>query len=192
MTTIDQFVAKVKGGLQLSHNFEVEFITSGDNNALRSLVLLCDEVTVPGMTLASNTVFTFGEPREVVYNRVFEPANFMFLVDIQNSAPVFFRDWMDRIINPKNRLTSYYNEYAANSKVIIKHLNAEKQPVYSVTLYEAFPKALQSYTMSNSAKDVLRYGVTMNYKYWERTSLVVPPVTQNLGNTRNINGGTPT
>lgn len=192
MTTIDQFVAKVKGGLQMSHNFEVEFLTSGNSDAARTLTLMCDDVTVPGMTLASNTVFTFGEPREVVYNRVFEPATFMFMVDIQNTAPKFFREWMDRIINPRNRLTSYYNDYAANSKVVIKHLNAEKQPVYSVTLYEAFPKALQSYNLSNSSKDVLRFGVTMNYKYWEQTTLAVTPVTQNLGNQRTVNGGTPT
>ncbi len=192
MTTIDQFIAKVKGGLQMSHNFEVEFQNSGNSNDLRTLVLMCDDVTVPGMTLASNTVFTFGESREVVYNRVFEPATFTFMVDIGQTAPRFFRDWMDRIIDPRTKLVSYYDTYAANSKVVIKHLNAEKQPVYSLTLFEAFPKAVQSYTLSNSSKDVLRFNVTMNYKYWERTSLSVPPVTQNLGSQRSVNGGTPT
>ncbi len=176
----------------MSHNFEVEFQNSGNSNDLRTLVLMCDDVTVPGMTLASNTVFTFGESREVVYNRVFEPATFTFMVDIGQTAPRFFRDWMDRIIDPRTKLVSYYDTYAANSKVVIKHLNAEKQPVYSLTLFEAFPKAVQSYTLSNSSKDVLRFNVTMNYKYWERTSLSVPPVTQNLGSQRSVNGGTPT
>jgi hypothetical protein len=189
MSKLNEFIATVKNGLQQSHNFDVQFLTNigGDN---RQLSLLCDEVTVPGMTLASNTVFTFGESREVVYNRTFEPANFTFMVDINSNVMNFFRNWMDNIIDPKTRLTKYYDTYATPSKVVIQHLNAEKQPVYSVTLHEAFPKSLNSYTLSNAGKDVLRYSVTMNYKYWDKSNLVTAPVTSPRI-TQSINGGTP-
>jgi len=174
MANLNEFISKVKGGLQQSHNFDVEIQTNVGGD-LRTLSLMCDEVSVPGLTLASNTVFTFGEPREVVYNRTFAPATLTFMVDINSSVMNFFRDWMDKIIDPKTRLAGYYNDYAAGSRIVIRHLNAEKIPVYSVTLYEAFPKSIQDYTLSNSSKDVLRYTVTMNYKYWEKSTTPVPP-----------------
>lgn len=189
MANLNEFIAKVKGGLQQSHNFDVQFQTSVGGD-LRQLSILCDEVTVPGMTLASNTVFTFGEPREVVYNRVFEPATFTFLVDVNSSVLSFFRDWMDKIIDPRTRLANYYDTYAAGSRVVIQHLNAEKQPVYSVTLHEAFPKSLNSYTLTNAGKDVLRYSVTMNYKYWNKSTVAVAPETRPRIE-QSISGGTP-
>jgi hypothetical protein len=189
MANLNEFIATVKGGLQQSHNFDVQFLTNIGGNS-RQLSLLCDEVTVPGMTLASNTVFSFGESREVVYNRTFEPATFTFMVDINSNVMNYFRNWMDNIINPNTRLANYYDNYAKASRVVIQHLNAEKQPVYSVTLHEAFPKSLNSYTLSNAGKDVLRYSVTMNYKYWDKSSVATPPVTSPRIPT-SISGGTP-
>jgi hypothetical protein len=183
MANLEQFISTVKNGMQMSYNFDVQFTGPAASEA-RDLSLLCEEVTVPGMSLASNTVFTYGEPREVVYNRVFEPANFTFLVDINSTALTFFKSWMDKIINPNTRLVSYYNDYVGS--VAIKHLNngrlisagnnSEKQETYEVTLVDAYPKAIQSYTLSNNTKDILRYSVTMQYKYWERRRVIVPPI----------------
>ena len=183
MANLEQFISTVKNGMQMAYNFDVQFTGPAASEA-RDLSLLCEEVTVPGMSLASNTVFTYGEPREVVYNRVFEPANFTFLVDINSTALTFFKSWMDKIINPDTRLVSYYNDYVG--RVAIKHLNngrlisagnnSEKTEVYEVTLVDAYPKAIQSYTLSNNTKDILRFSVTMQYKYWERNRVIVPQI----------------
>jgi hypothetical protein len=206
MANLDQFITKVKRGMQMAHNFEVQFNSplgpAGERT--RDLSLMCEEVTVPGLTLATNTVFTFGESREVVYNRVFEPATFNFLVDINSTALTFFRDWMDKIIDPNTRMVGYYDTYA-NGSVIISHTNKgtyttdkevgaqqplKKQNVYQVVLREAYPKAIQAYTLSSNTKDVLRYSVTMNYKYWERQRVDLPPSA--LPAVRRTNsGGTP-
>jgi len=180
MANLDQFISTVKNGMQMAYNYDVQFISKiGDG---RPLSLLCEEVTVPGMSLATNTIFTFGEAREVVYNRVFEPANFTFLVDINSTALTFFRDWMDKIIDPNTRLTSYYADYIGT--VIISHLNngilvrdglnADKTQTYQIVLEEAYPKAIQAYTLSNNTKDVLRYSVTMNYKFSRRAGVSAP------------------
>lgn len=197
MANLEQFISTVKNGMQMSYNFDVQFTGPAASEA-RDLSLLCEEVTVPGMSLATNPVFTYGEPREVVYNRVFEPANFTFLVDINSTALTFFRSWIDKIINPNTRIVSYYNNYIGT--VSIKHLNngrlitagnnADKQETYEVVLREAFPKAIQSYTLSNNTKDILRYSVTMNYKYWERQRVIVPPL-QGPRITSSTNGGLP-
>jgi hypothetical protein len=183
MANLDQFISTVKNGMQLAYNFDVQFTGPAAAEA-RDLSLLCEEVTVPGMSLATNPVFTYGEPREVVYNRVFEPANFTFLVDINSTALTFFRSWIDKIIDPNTKLVSYYNDYIGT--VAIKHLdngrlrsagdNTPKTEVYEVVLQEAFPKSIQSYTLSNNTKDILRFSVTMNYKYWERRRVIVPPI----------------
>jgi hypothetical protein len=105
-------------------------------------------------------------------------------VDINSTAMNFFKSWMDKIIDPNTRLVSYYNDYKGT--VSIKHLNngrlisagnnSEKQETYEVTLVDAYPKAIQSYTLSNNTKDILRYSVTMQYKYWERRRVIVPPL----------------
>lgn len=203
MANLDEFITKVKRGMQMAYNFDVEFYPKQNGVAARELQLMCEEVTVPGMALASNTVFTFGESREVVYNRVFEPAQFNFLVDINSTALTFFRDWMDAIIDPDTRMAGYYDDYTG--RVHIKHTNKgtyttdsrvangeplKKEDRYQVVLYEAYPKAIQAYTLSSNTKDVLRYSVTMNYKYWARERVDLPPSARaRIG--RQTSGGIP-
>lgn len=203
MANLDQFISTVKSGMQMAYNYDVQFI--GGSGSSDKLSLLCEEVTVPGMTFASNPVFTYGEAREVVYNRVFEPATFTFLVDSKSTALKFFRGWMDKIINPNTRLAGYYNSYTGT--VIIKHLNSgdlagrddtqrdvEKKKVYEVYLREAYPKSIQSYTLSNNTKDIVRYSVTMNYKYWDNNTAPTGNLPErNPRSSRPVrsNGGTP-
>jgi hypothetical protein len=171
MTSISNFIARVKNdGFARENRFEV-VITSPRNMSSTTeekekLLFYCQSAALPGVNLMTQEVYTFGEAREVIYNRNYDPVTLEFLVDDNMNIKWFFDRWIEKIIDPQSRVMSYYNDYVTTVEISqIDHSEAEKIK-YKVMLHECFPKTIDAIQYSSDSKNLVKLRVTMAYKFW--------------------------
>ena len=160
------FISQIKSeGLSRTNRFLVN-ITSpaalGGSDA-RLIQLYCEQAALPGMAYASTPVRSFGENREIVYERNFEPIALTFYVDRKMSVLSFFNDWMDSIVNPITRESSYYDDYTTQMNITMQ--DVADNDTYEVEFREVYPKSVGAIQLDYNSKDVAKLTVTFNYKY---------------------------
>jgi hypothetical protein len=181
MADINEFIAIVKNeGLARTNRFVVyitppaRLVGVANNTKLR---FLCESASIPGMNFLSNPVMTYGEQREVIYNRSFEPVNLEFMLDQDMEIKRFFDSWQNLIINPRTRMLSYYENYIGTVEIYQLDNSGKESSRYIVRLNEAFPKSVAPISYSYGNKDITKLSVAIEYKFW------VPLTTANKGGT---------
>lgn len=177
MPNLNQFITAIKvAGLQKQNRFAVNIYrgsigtqSAGSPNAdSRFISLMADSVTVPGMNFSTAPVFTFGEPREVVYNRNFDPVQMTVYGDREMTTRQYFDEWQRSVMNPNDRTTSYYADYIRQVEIL--HLDQADNINYKLTLHEVYPKAIAPYDLGNETNTVLRISVQLQYKFYTFSS----------------------
>lgn len=173
MATLNEFISIIKGdGLAREYRFEVvitpPFALSSRLGTTEKLILYCQSASMPGISFLSNPVLTYGEPREVIYNRTFEPVELEFLVNSHMEVKTYFDEWANSIVDPVTRMHSYYSDYIGTVDIsqLLYSIDGNETR-YTVRLFEAFPKAIQPIQYNYSSKEVTKLRVTMQYKYWD-------------------------
>jgi hypothetical protein len=175
MTSISSFIARVKNdNFARENRFEVIISTprnmSSTTEEKEKLRFYCQSAALPGVNLMTQEVYTFGEAREVIYNRNYDPVTLEFLVDDQMNIKWFFDRWIEKIIDPQSRVMSYYNDYVTTVEISqIDHSDDEKTK-YKVMLHECFPKTIDAIQYSSDSKNLVKLRVTMAYKFWTVTN----------------------
>jgi hypothetical protein len=170
---INQFISEVKtGALARTNRFGVEFTPPAGINPgnLRKILLFCDTVQLPGINYSTVQNRTFGEFREVPYEKLYEPINLTFYVDNDMMVKKMFDDWMSLISDPNTRTYSYYDTYIAK-KFTIEVQDINDKTRYQIELFEAYPKNMNAVNLDNASKDVMKLTVNMQYKYWTATPI---------------------
>jgi hypothetical protein len=170
---INQFISEVKtGALARTNRFAVEMRPPGGINPgnLRRILLFCDSVQLPGINYSTVQNRTFGEFREVPYEKLYEPINLTFYVDNDLIVKKMFDDWMSLISNPDRRTFEYYKNYIA-PKFVIEVQDINDKTRYQVELFEAYPKNVNAVSLDNASKDVMKLTVNMQYKYWKQKEI---------------------
>ena len=169
---INEFIAEVKNrGMARTNRYVVNIpfpSTYGNTTVIKLASLFCESASLPGRNVNTTAARTFGETREMPYERSYEPVNFSFYVDSEMLIKNSFDTWMDMIIDPTNRTIRYYKEYAANA-ITIYVVSPDNQVPHVVELFEAYPKTVSSIQLSAESKDVMKLNVTMVYRYWKST-----------------------
>jgi hypothetical protein len=175
-----EFKSQVKSkGLARSNRYEVIIprFPASSANGERLLTLFCDATNLPGMNILTQPQRFYGEAWELPYERSFDPVTLSFYMDSNFEIKEGFDRWQSRIINPTSRSINYYNDYVQD--IEIRVLNVDDRIPYSLTLYEAYPKTINSIQLDAAARDVMKLQVVMQYRYWTPTSIVqqtrVPP-----------------
>jgi hypothetical protein len=175
MSTLNDFIGSVAAeGLMGSSKFEVEIgmpnVIKANNfyvGDLRKILLYCDSITLPGMNISTTQARTFGEIREMPYERLFDNVTMNFYVDNGMHTKLFFDTWINSIQNPFTRKFNYYKGPTGyTTDISLKVFDINSQQRYQVDLYECYPKSIGAITMDYSAKEVMKLQVSMNYKYW--------------------------
>ena len=166
------FIAQVKSqGLMRNNRYIVEMSLPRAMNRggidMRKVLLFCDSVTIPGVTLTSTPAKTYGEVREMPWERLFQPASMSFYVDNAMHVKKVFDEWKDLIQDPVTRDIGYYVNYTTDIQIEI--FDIDENARYRVTLYEAYVKDIASITMDMANRDVMKLPVTFQYKYWKST-----------------------
>jgi len=197
MSTLNEFIATVKSdGLMRSSRFAVSFslptvVAPGKySQDLRKILLYCDNINLPGMTIETTSAKTFGEIREMPYQKQYDNINMGFYVDNNMSVKLLFDAWMNAIQNPVSRTFNYYKDYTTDITIIVYDIANKSR--YAVTLFQAYPKTLNAVQMDYGNKEVMKLSVSMNYKYWQ-SSQVYSTSGSSLSNTAQaspfLNGG---
>lgn len=154
-------------GLIRSSHYEVEIPFPSPNFTVGQIsTLFCESTNLPGMAISTTPSRFYGEVREMPYEPTYDTVQMSFYVDAQMVIKNAFDDWMGLIINPNRRSVQYYRDYVRNIK--IKVTTTDNQTPYTITLYEAYPKAIGSIQMSSEQKDIIKLPVTFQYKYWRK------------------------
>lgn len=171
MSTLNDFIAAVKTqGLARTNRFSVNIASPIIDEDMRTIQILCDSVSMPGISLNTTEQKVFGEVREIPIQPVYEPVTFTFYVDTNLGVKNMFEKWMNLIRDPKTRAFNYYSNYIVNAEIFVHRLDSDEEVVHKVTLYEAYPKSLNAVQLDYGSKEVMKYSVTMNYKWYETES----------------------
>lgn len=171
--TMKTFLASVKSeGLMRGARFTVEMtppkifankkLILGD---MRKILLYCDATNLPGITLSTAQSRTFGEVREMPWEKMFDNINMSFYADNSMSVKMMFDSWITNVQDPIRRTFAYYDDYVTDIKITV--LDTQDKARYAVTLYECYPKNVSPLSLDMASKDVLKVQVSMNYKYWK-------------------------
>jgi hypothetical protein len=165
---LDKFIAQVKSqGLARSNRYVVTFtppLTGLSPSVPETLSLFCDQVQLPGMNFSTAQNRTYGEFREVPYEKLFDNLNMSFYVDKNMYVKRVFDNWMEAIQNPETRAFNYYKNYTTGMDIEVRDLM--DRTTYVVSLWECYPKTIGAIQMDYASKDVMKLSVTMQYKYW--------------------------
>lgn len=170
MAKLNQFIAQVKNvGMARTNRYSVIMAPPqnewmAEYRDLEEILLFCDQIQLPGVNLATVQNRSFGEFREVPYEKLFGDISMNFYVDQALVVKQFFDAWMSSIQNPYTRTFAYYKSYTTQMNIQVEDLNDNTR--YTVTAYECYPKTISPIQMDYASKDVMKLQVTMQYKYW--------------------------
>lgn len=172
------FIAEIKTkGIARTNRFTVDFTPpKAMPETTKRMLLFCEKASLPGINFATTANRTYGETREVVYDRMFDPITLTFHVDRQMTVKSIFDNWSQYIINPIDRTVGWYSEYVTPMTIRIQDL--EDKVTYLVMLYDAYPKTVAPISLdSQNNNDTMRLDVTFQYKYWYATMIAQDPYT---------------
>lgn len=169
---IKDFISQVKSqGLARSSRYAVFFTPPAgvDPTSLRTALLFCDQIQLPGVNFATVQNRTFGEFRETPYEKLYDNLSMSFYLDSGMKVKTMFDRWVDKIQDPVSRNFNYYNEYTTNMNIEVQDLQNKTR--YQMTLWECYPKNIGSIQLDYASKDVMKLPITMQYKYWTADSM---------------------
>lgn len=178
--TLNDFIAKVKSGMAKQTHFTVALTLpsalsnmGGIKENMDKVILFCDQAQLPGISFSTNQVRSYGEFKEVPYEKLFEPVTLSFYVDRDMIVKRLFDEWMGLVQSPSTRDFRWPNQYITN-KIDVIVMDTENRNRYVVSLYNAYPKAVSPIQLDYASKDVMKLQVTLTYQYTECTQLGAP------------------
>lgn len=132
---------------------------------MEKVVLFCDAVQLPGTNFSTNPVRSYGETREVAYEKIYDPITATFYVDKNMVVKKLFDSWVLQV-QGTDRNFNYYNDYVSRQSEL-EVFDLEDQPTYSVTFYNMFPKTVAPVSLDYASKDLMKLNVTFQYEYFE-------------------------
>jgi hypothetical protein len=168
MAQLNDFISQVKSeGIMRNNRYIVTMPipnSVGFTGDIRKVLLFCDSIALPGVSLSTTPARTYGELREMPYEKLFSSVPMSFYVDNSMHVKQLFDKWQGAVQDPNSRNINYYRDYITNIDIDV--LDIFDNTRYQVTLHEAYPKEIGSIQMDYSNRDVMKLGITMNYKYW--------------------------
>lgn len=173
MTTskLNQFISEVKNGMAKTQFFTTQLTLPSAltklepiRSNMNKIILFCDQAQLPGLSFSTAQVRSYGEFKEVPYEKLFEPVTLSFYVDADMVVKKLFDEWMGLVQNPNTRDFNWPNTYLTDSIDIIVS-DAKDQDRYKVTLRKAYPKAVAPVQLDYAGKDVMKLSVTFSYQY---------------------------
>lgn len=135
------------------------------NNQLRTVSLYCDATALPGVAYSTAQAKTYGEVREMPYEKMYDNITLSFYMDSDMRIKYMFDSWIQNIQDADTRSFNYYKDYTVDLEIVVQ--NYGEQDKYKVKLYECYPKSVSPINLEYAGKDVMKMQVGLNYKYWK-------------------------
>lgn len=171
MTMLNDFVSEIKAGVAKQTHFTVQLTLpesianlGGIKENMNKIILFCDQAQLPGISFSSAQVRSYGEFKEVPYEKLYEPVNLSFYVDKDLQVKKLFDAWLALIQSPRTRDFNWPKNYLTN-KIDIIVQDTQNNNRYKASLFNVYPKAVAPIQLDYSAKDVMKMQVTLSYQY---------------------------
>lgn len=173
---LDEFRAEIfKKGLARNNRFEVVIpsppsLDYGTQES-RFVSLLAESTNFPPINVGVTSQRIFGpsyqRPKFVDYGG--DNIIITFLVDGGMLVKKYFEDWLELVIEPETYFVGYQDEYTTD--ISISQLDEDENNVYSITIYEAFPRSINIMDLNNTNTNSFhRLSVSFAYRYWSSKS----------------------
>lgn len=170
-TKLKDFIAEIKGGMARNAHFAVLIklpaaIANDDliKGNYQKIMLFCDQAQLPGISFTTAQVRSFGEVKEVPYEKLYEPVSLSFYVDADLTVKRLFDQWVNLIQDTTTRTYQWPSVYRTDTIDIFVY-DVENNQRYKCTLHEVYPKAVAPITLDYSNKDLMKLQVQFTYKY---------------------------
>jgi hypothetical protein len=172
---LSSFISEVRtGGLMRASRYTLSLnipnILRPINPDMRKIMLFCSEVQLPGQSISTAPLRTYGEFREAPYEKLYEQISMTFYVDNDMMVKMFFDNWMNSIQNPDKKSFAYYKDYISDTFDIYVE-DGRDDSRYRVTMREVFPKSIGAVQMGYDQKDIMKLTVNMICKNWVSDAL---------------------
>lgn len=146
-------------------HFYVQIANLGNQD----LVLLCNSVTLPGVSLMSAQDKIAGEYSELPTNPLYDPVTITFFDDNSMLARNTMVQWFNSVFDQTKRTVGFYDEFVKDVNIYL--LNKKNEVIYSVVLKQAWPKTIQAGNLDYSQTNTPSHtSVTLSYKWWEQVA----------------------
>lgn len=155
--------------------FEVRMIApSALGVDLRDLRFQCESSELPGYSVNTVEGRYYGVPQPVASVATFNDITLTFICTGDLWEKRFFDQWMNYIIPINNYNLSYKDTYVSPKIEIIQYPEgpengvsiADTRPVYTATLFNAFPISIGGMQLNWSDDGIHRLAVVFKYDYW--------------------------
>lgn len=135
----------------------------------------CEQAEFPGRTITTADDVGGGGPAlKIPYDVTYNDINLSIICAEDMIERLFFELWMESIIStPQSKLPgnagliAYHKDYARQTTLKIRQLNAEGDVIFFYTLHDIFPIALTPMNATwEEGNTYQRFGVTLNYRYY--------------------------
>jgi hypothetical protein len=154
-------------GLARSNKFSIE-ILDGVGTLSKSIDLLCESVSLPGMQILTTEYSNIRHATKYPTGIMYEDVELTFLLTQDYYTKKFFDTWMSKII--ETNADEYYLKYRKSycRDVVINQLNDRNEKVYSHKLLDAYPISAQTIELNSTTDDeVAKFNVTLTYDKYE-------------------------
>ena len=135
----------------------------------------CEQAEFPGRTITTADDVGGGGPAlKIPYDVTYNDINLSIICAEDMIERIFFELWMESIVStPQSKtpgnagLIAYHKDYARQTTLKIRQLNAEGDVIFFYTLHDIFPIALTPMNATwEEGNTYQRFGVTLNYRYY--------------------------
>lgn len=186
MPSIQEFLSLVRNkNLARTEKFQVNVYGPNIDATVEKdyLSLLCEEATIPGLTIGTRTVrlhnLNIQRPSTIDY--MGDNAQFTFLVDGGWTVRKYFDSWMEKIIGETREVNEYINiigrievnaiHEGTLGNTVENTQEFEQHVRYGVVLEQAFPKSINVMPVSYANSGLHRLQVTFAFKNWRVNEL---------------------
>lgn len=203
-TAIGTFISEINAasGLAKPTQFKVEITSPKAMTVERSISTFCSAAQFPSNSVATEQYRIYGAAYDIPYTKLLDTVTFTFHVDSDMKVKRFFDKWMSIVVDDGgsdlNELPtydiSYSDEYVTN--IYIHQLSqnyAEDGIVYTLVLFDAYPKSIGSLDLSHSSTNVFHsLPVTFCYRHMATVAVSTnePMITKHspLTDLKNLSG----
>jgi len=152
------------------------------------ILLMCDEVTLPGYQMSIGNVprFTGASPVAYPTGIVYNDTQLSFMCDGEMQASKFIQEWMTKLYQTtgtnknKSYRFNYLDEFSCERMVIEKRERNSSSEVGQKTLqynlYRAWPYSIDAVPLSYGSSQLVKVTANFYYTNWESTATPSPAI----------------
>lgn len=150
--------------------------TVGGQELARNVGMMCNKITMPSRSVASEPHQIYGPKREMPYAYTFvDTIEATFYADKFLRQRAFFETWQKLIFDLNTHNIKFYDDYTSQVDILqLGQYDAEEDRdriVYGVRLYEVYPKIIGSIEYAYGGEGIVEIPIQLQYRYWRNLTL---------------------